>query len=624
MSILYCNGLEIEVAGSTLLDHITLRLEKGQKAGLVGANGAGKTTLIRAVMGEIAHENGDINWQGTVGYLPQTTASTAEHGTVFEQMLAERQDILDLRDNLRSLENKMAEQADEKTLERYSLFTEQYERAGGYALEARIRKILTGLGMDRHQTTEANHLSGGQKTRLALGKLLLRDPDVLILDEPTNHLDIEALEWLENYLGDYAGAVLVVSHDRYFLDRVVDSTFLIEDGFLKAYNGNYSEFELQRNIERISLTREAERINKKIADLEEYIRRHGAGIKAKQARGRESMLKKITPVNAPKDSKKLSISLQAKTRSGDRVLEIDDLAVKYGQKTIFEHVGLELRRGDKIALLGRNGVGKTTLLRAVTGQIPYDGTIRTGANVSVSYYSQEHENIGLREIVMDEIRYSSTLDDPEIRNVLARFGFRGEDVFKPVAGLSGGEKSRLALCKLFLNQGNLLLLDEPTNHLDMETREVLEEVLQDYNGTILTVSHDRYFLNRIVNKIALLTVNGLKVFEGDYTAYREMSEKSENEEMESVQATEDQTCKNEEAQKARDYREESKNTKRIEKKIKQIEEKIADTELLLQEIEDKLDAAASDYELTLSLHQSYEKVQAELDYLMEEWLVYQD
>lgn len=617
MSILFCNSLNIEVAGSILLENISLRLEQGQKAGLVGANGAGKTTLLRAILGEIPSEKGMFSYQGTIGYLPQEIIFSEDQGTVVEAMLSGRKDILDMRNQLSVLEIHMSKDAGDKTLEKYSVLTEAYERAGGYSLEAQVRRILAGLGLDQEQSKEIAYLSGGQKTRLALGKLLMQEPELLILDEPTNHLDIEALEWLENYLADYSGSVLVVSHDRYFLDKVADCILLIQNGNLKQYSGNYSEFELQRVIEEKTLHREKEQTDKKIAALEEYIRRHGAGIKAKQARGRETQLKKIIPVTGQQAPKSLKFNLETKARSGNIVLQLQDLAIKYNQKIIFENVSMELRRGDRIALLGRNGVGKTSLLKAITEKVPYSGTISIGANVTVGYYSQEHEDIGIRDNVIDEIRYSSSLDDPQIRNVLARFGFRGEDVFKPLGVLSGGEKSRLALCKLFLVQANLLLLDEPTNHLDMETRELLEEVLSDYNGTILTVSHDRYFLNRIVNKIALLNPKGLRISEGDYTIYREMMENEQSEQG-------NQEINSAETQRSKKFQEESRNDKRKEKKIKLLEEKIENTEVLLKETRISLESAGGDYEKILQLHTECEKVQCELDELMQEWIVLQE
>jgi len=366
------------------------------------------------------------------------------------------------------------------------------------------------------------------------------------------------------------------------------------------------------------MTREAGKMNEKILALEEYIRRHKAGIKAKQARGRETQLKKLTPIAAPQAGKSLNMSLQTSQRAGDRVLDITGLSVAYEKNTVFEDVSLELRRGHRIALLGRNGVGKTSLLKAITGEVPYQGDLRLGANVKIGYYSQEHEDIGLGNNVkdiMDELRYCSDLDDPQIRTVLARFGFRGDDVFKPIAVLSGGEKSRLALCKLFLVQGNLLLLDEPTNHLDMDTREVLEEALLNYNGTMITVSHDRYFINRMVNRIALLTPKGIRVIEGDYTAYRDTMEKEK----------EESNLKPDEGDKiAKSYRLESKNNKRREKKVKQLEESIENTKMLLQELESKLESLTGDYELTLKLHNEYQMLQNEHDDLMQEWLAMND
>lgn len=611
-----CNNLDIDVSGEKLLKNITFKLEPGEKAGLVGVNGSGKTTLLKAVIGEIPYGKGEIFCNASIGYLPQTPVKNVQQGSVFEIMLAEKKDILKLRTDLRYLEIKMSEQADERVFEQYSTLTEKYERSGGYALEAQIRKILSGLGLSEDYSKDLTVLSGGQKTRLALAKLLLRAPELLILDEPTNHLDIEALEWLEGYLGSYKGALIVVSHDRYFLDRIVNKILFIRDGKLKEYKGNFSEFELQRALEEKTAAREAEKINRKIASLEEYIRRYKAGIKAKQARGRERQLKKIQPVNVPSSKKPVSISFENSLRSGHKVLEINNLSVSFNWKKVFENVNLELRRGDKVALLGKNGVGKTTLLKAVLGRVPYEGQVSLGANVKIGYYSQEHEDVGLRGTVIDEIRYSSSLEDPQIRSILARFGFCGEDVFKPLSVLSGGEKSRIALCKLFLARGNLLLLDEPTNHLDVETREILEEALMDYDGTVLLVSHDRYFLDKVVNKVAFLTPKGLKIFEGDYTSYRDKIQK-ENEETAS-------SGSNKFVKLAKIYQEESKRIRRQERLIKQLEDEIMEKELKLKEIEAKMEEAANNYEAVLSLHEEYEKVRDELDKLMENWLEHVD
>lgn len=614
MSMLVCKNADIEVAGEILLQDISFRLEKGDKAGMIGPNGAGKTTLLRAVLGEHPYDRGEITCTFSVGYLPQQVQADEAEGTVFEAMLEQRTDLLELREKLRSLELAMAGEAEEKTIEQYGSLTERYEHSGGYVLEANIRRILSGLGLEEEQSKPVHLLSGGQKTRLALGKLLLQEPQLLVLDEPTNHLDLEALEWLENYLAGYKGALLVVSHDRYFLDRIAGKIFLVKNKCLKSYRGNYTEYELQRVLEEKTQAREAERINKKIDGLEEYIRRYRAGIKARQARGRQKQLEGLNRIETARKDRSLKLKFGKQVRSGNLVLQVNDLSIKYGIKPVFEGVSLKVRRGDRIALLGKNGVGKTSLLKALTGAVSYEGVIKTGTNVTIGFFSQEHEDFGTENTVLEEIRYSSTLNDPQARSVLARFGFRGEDVFKPLAVLSGGEKSRLALCKLFLTGGNFLLLDEPTNHLDMETRAILEDALIEYEGTVLAVSHDRYFLDKIVNSIAVLTSQGLQMFPGDYTDYREYMEKESEKEKTDVSST----------QPARVYREESRSSRRRERRLQLLEEKIKETEVLLKDIEQELHSSSGDYQEALRLHQEYERVNQELDELMAEWLSMND
>lgn len=608
MSILYCRNCGVDVSGEPLFRQVTFGVEKGEKVGLVGPNGAGKTTLLKACLGEHRLESGQVHLTGTVGYLSQNPL-IEEQGTVWERMLDERADLIEMRNQLRNLEEKMAVSSDDRVFEQYSLLTESFERLGGYALEAQIRKILSGLGLADQVNTRVDQLSGGQKTRLALSKLLLRSPDFLVLDEPTNHLDMEALDWLEGFLKGYPGAILVVSHDRYFLDHVVRKILHLENGTLNAYPGNYSEYELQRAVEEVTLQREAERVNKKIARLEEYIRRNKAGVNSKQARGREIQLNKIKPVQIQKTQKDLHISLTTGHRSGDRTLMIEEVSIEFPERKLFHDVHLELRRGDRVALLGKNGIGKTSFLKAITGKAPFSGEIRLGANVKLGYYSQEHEELSGRGNIMDEIREVSDMKDPEIRSLLARFGFSGEEVFKPVNVLSGGEKSRLALAKLFLMRGNLLLLDEPTNHLDSRMREVLEEALQDYDGTLLVVSHDRYFLDRVVNKIARLTPDGLEVFEGDYSTYKsQIQEEDPSEEMTQVQ--------NKPIQKGQKDRE----AQRRQKKAQQLEKQIADLEEELEVLKGKLTEAEADYQRALELHNEYEKVQEQIEVATMEWL----
>ena len=609
MSVLFCRDCGVDISGEPLFRRISFALENGEKAALVGPNGAGKTTLIRACLGDVRLESGEVKILGSYGYLPQTPIVEGE-GSVFECVLQERADLLLMQEQLRELEETMALTPSERVMEQYAALTELFERQGGYALEALVRRILAGLGLETETNSLVASLSGGQKTRLALCKLLLRSPELLILDEPTNHLDIAALEWLEGYLRDYPGALLIVSHDRYFLDRTVSKVFCLENGGLKGYTGNYSEYELLRVLENLTIGREAERLANKIAKLEEYVRRNKAGVNSKQARGRESQLQKLKPIQVSKVDLGLAMSLGSGGRSGDRVLLIEDLSITYGARTLFQKVQLDLRRGDRVAILGKNGIGKTSILKAIIHQTHFKGSIRLGANVKVAYYSQEHENLGSSGTVMDEIRDVSRLKDPEIRSLLARYGFRKDDVFKLVSVLSGGEKSRLALCKLFLEQGNLLLLDEPTNHLDAETRGVLEEALQEYEGTVLVVSHDRYFLDKIVSKIAELTPQGLLLYEGDYTGFKEYKQQEEM-----AVAPSERNLK-----PSYQDQQETRNVAREKKRLKQLELEIEELELLLLTLEGDLALADTNYELAMQLHEECEKVMKRRDSVLEEWI----
>jgi len=609
MSVLFCRDCGVDISGEPLFRQVSFAIENGEKAALVGPNGAGKTTLIRACLGDVRLESGEVQILGSYGYLPQTPI-VEDDGNVFQCVIQERADLLQMQEQLRELEAKMAHNPSEKVMEQYAALTESFEGQGGYALEALVRRILAGLGLEAEMNSLVTTLSGGQKTRLALCKLLLRSPELLILDEPTNHLDIGALEWLEGYLRDYPGAVLIVSHDRYFLDRTVSRVFCLENGGLKGYTGNYSEYELLRILENKTIGREAERQAHKIAKLEEYVRRNKAGVNSKQARGRENQLQKLKPIQVKKVDHGLSITLQSGGRSGDRVLLIANLSITFGTRTLFQNVQLDLRRGDRVALLGKNGVGKTSILKSILHQAPFAGNIRLGANVRIAYYSQEHENLGISGTVMDEIRDVSRLKDPEIRSLLARYGFKNDDVFKLVSVLSGGEKSRLALCKLFLEQGNLLLLDEPTNHLDAETRGVLEEALQDYDGTVLVVSHDRYFLDKVVCKIAELTTQGLSLYEGDYTGFKEYKQQEES----NVAPAE--RC----AKPSYQDQQETRNLAREKKRMKQLELEIEELELALQILESELALADTNYELAMKLHEECQSVKKHRDHVLEEWI----
>ena len=609
MSVLFCRDCGVDISGEPLFRRISFALEQGEKAALVGPNGAGKTTLIRACLGDVRLESGEVQILGSYGYLPQTPI-VEDVGNVFQCVIQERSDLLQMQEQLRELEKMMALNPSEKVMEQYAALTELFEGQGGYALEALVRRILAGLGLEAEINSLVTTLSGGQKTRLALCKLLLRSPDLLILDEPTNHLDIAALEWLEGYLRDYPGALLIVSHDRYFLDRTVSRVFCLENGGLKGYTGNYSEYELLKILENKTIGREAERLAYRIAKLEEYVRRNKAGVNSKQARGRENQLQKLKPIQVTKVDHGLSITLQSGGRSGDRVLLIENLSIIYGERSLFQNVQLDLRRGDRVALLGKNGIGKTSILKAILSLVSFTGTIRLGANVKVAYYSQEHENLGSSGTVMDEIRDFSKFKDPEIRSLLARFGFRNDDVFKLVSVLSGGEKSRLALCKLFLEKGNLLLLDEPTNHLDAETRGVLEEALQDYDGTVLVISHDRYFLDKVVYKIAELTTQGLSLYEGDYTGFKEYKQQED-----AIVAPIERGGK-----PSYQDQQETRNLAREKKRMNQLELEIEQLETELLGLESQLALAGTNYELAMTLHEEAEAVKKRRDSVLEEWI----
>ena len=609
MSVLFCRDCGVDITGEPLFRRVSFALEQGEKAALVGPNGAGKTTLIRACLGDVRLESGETKILGSYGYLPQTPIIEDE-GNVFQCVLQERADLLQMQQQLRQLEEKMALTPSEKVMEQYAALTESFESQGGYALEALVRRILAGLGLEAEMNSLVTTLSGGQKTRLALCKLLLRSPELLILDEPTNHLDIEALEWLEMYLRDYPGALLIVSHDRYFLDRTVSRVFCLENGGLKGYTGNYSEYELLKILENKTIGREADRLANKIAKLEEYVRRNKAGVNSKQARGRENQLQKLKPIQVLKVDHGLAVSFDSGARSGDRVLLLEELSISYGSRTLFKKVHLDLRRGDRVALLGKNGVGKTSILKAILQQSLFSGTIRLGANVKIAYYSQEHENLGSSGTVMDEILGVSKLKDPEIRSLLARYGFRNEDVFKLVSVLSGGEKSRLALCKLFLERGNLLLLDEPTNHLDAETRGVLEEALLDYDGTVLVVSHDRYFLDKIVSKIAELTTEGLFVYEGDYTGFKEYKQQ-EDANVAPLERI---------AKSSYQDQQETRNLAREKKRMEQLELEIEELELEVKTTESELALAGTNYELAMKLNEKSELLKKRRDKVLEEWI----
>ncbi|HZW82513.1 MAG TPA: ABC-F family ATP-binding cassette domain-containing protein [Candidatus Deferrimicrobium sp.] len=503
-------------------------IEPGEKLGLVGPNGAGKTTLFRCITGEEQPDSGEIIIADKInlGYLEQMP-DYPEGTTLMDVVMEVFADLLNLREQLRELEYRMGETHEDKlerVMESYAKLTEEYERSGGFSCEAMARRVTSGLGFsEKDLKRTVAEFSGGEKTRASLARLLTREPDLLLLDEPTNHLDLEAVEWLESYLKGYKGSVLLISHDRYFLDEVTNKTLELSFGHLAQYPGNYSTFQRLKEEQETALARAYEKQQKEIKATEEYISKYRAGIKSKQARGRQSQLNRLERLQGPKSGPTLNLSSDGQVASsGNMVTEGLNLSVSYGEKTLFKGIDLQINRGEKVALVGANGVGKSTLLKLLIGLKHTDqGSIRLGSRVKIGYYDQEHADLNPENRVIDELMYHFALPDYEARDYLGAVLFRGDDVFKRVGDLSGGEKGRLSFLKLILSKPNFLVLDEPTNHLDIASKQVIEDYLQDFSGTILMVSHDRYFMDRIVNRVVELNQGRLNNFAGDYSYYKE-------------------------------------------------------------------------------------------------------
>lgn len=530
---------------------ISFQIEEQDRIGLVGPNGAGKSTLLNILAGREEPEEGSIAVARNtrVGYLTQAVDFHPQN-TLREEMLTVFSELRAWEHELQVLAHKMASsstQSDsalhEQLLRRYDELQNRYEHAGGYTYENRVDQVLDGLGFTREQQTSlAMQLSGGQQTRASLGKLLLQEPDLLLLDEPTNHLDLLTLEWLETYLSTWKGAMVIVAHDRYFLDKVVSRTIEMAFGRIEEYPGNYSKY-LQLREERMERRqREYEAQQAHIAHTEEFIRRYKAGQRSKEARGRQKLLDRLERIERPQDFPEMHFEFNSITDSGLIVISTQKLVVGYGggirreareahevreagksldPKILVQCAELELLRGDRVGLIGPNGAGKTTLLRTLIGELPpISGQVQIGNSVRIGYYSQTHDGLNMERTILDEIRQVTTLSEEGARGFLGRFLFSNDDVFKPIGALSGGERSRVALAKLTLQGSNLMVLDEPTNHLDLQSRQFLEEVLREFEGTLLFVSHDRYFIDSLANKVWAIE-NGVAIpYLGNYTEYR--------------------------------------------------------------------------------------------------------
>ena len=530
MIILTIQNLRKSFGGNAVLKDVNLTLQDHQRMGLVGVNGCGKTTLLNILAGREREDGGSIAMAKgmRVGYMEQQYRAQGDT-TVFEELKRVYEPVFAMEARLRAMEREMAS-ASELELKRmgdlYAHLSDEFEKADGYGWKSSIQGVLSGLGFQKEQYDQpARLLSGGELTRLSLAKLLLQKPDLLLLDEPTNHLDLDALNWLETYLSDYRGTLLVVSHDRYFLDHVCTHISELLLGALEQYEGNYTAYMSQR-AERFEIRMRAwEQQQKRIAREEAIIARYKSFNREKSIRAaesREKRLEKIERLDRPQDERQIRFRFEAKRRTGDDVMAIRDYSKSFGERTLFANVNLTLRAGDRVALLGPNGIGKSTLLKCLVGEeSPDAGYVRWGANVDLGYYDQKQEGLHAQKTVLDEVWDTfPRMEQSDVRGALGLFLFTGEDVFMPIHTLSGGEKGRVALTKLMLRKDNFLLLDEPTNHLDMDSREVLEDALENFEGTILAVSHDRYFINRFATRVAVLGPDGIREYLGNFDDYQ--------------------------------------------------------------------------------------------------------
>lgn len=520
--MLKVNGLNKSFGIDELFHDVNFSVASGDKVGFVGANGAGKTTLMRILLGKEEADGGLVQFDSadSIGYVEQQ-ADFGE-GTLYDEFKRAFDDVLNLADRKRSLEKKIAQDTSEEVMQEYSKVVEQFERLEGYDYESRINRIAFGLGFTENDFEKnVQHFSGGQKTRICLAKALLREPDFLFLDEPTNHLDIKMIEWLEAFLKNYRGGVLIISHDRYFLDKVATKIIELDNKTVTSYEGNYTYFIKVKTQRRAALKSAYEKQQEHIKKTEEYIRKYKAGIKSKQARGRQSQLNRLERIVLPPESAAFNyFAFNAPPECAQRVAELEDVAAFYDKNEIFSHLSLLIRKGDGVALVGPNGAGKTTLLKVLLGELPTPtGRVKIGSRVKIGYFSQQHEGLNMGNTILDEIMYTYGIDEEQARHYLGAFLFYGDDVLRIIGDLSGGEQSRVAFLKLMLTGANFLVLDEPTNHLDIPAREAVEEALMAYPGTFLAVSHDRYFLDKVANCTLELADGKLTEYAGNYSYY---------------------------------------------------------------------------------------------------------
>lgn len=612
-----------------VLRAVNFQINPGEHVGLVGRNGAGKTTILRLITDVETPDKGEIErLRGLrAGVLAQHVDFRGAT-TVLDAALGVFDRLRGLESRMRELEHQMTEAEGEqleRVMEEYSEAQQSFEHEGGFTYQARAEAVLLGLGFEREEFGKiAENLSGGEKNRLGLARLLLQEPDILLLDEPTNHLDVEAVEWLEEFLAAYRSAYIIISHDRFFLDHTVERILDLEFGRVDSYRGNYSAYQVEK-AERIEQQQRAyEQQQEMIAKTEDFIRRNLAGQKTKQAKSRRIMLQKLDRLESTSNLETASFKLKPTTRTGDQVLILEDLAIGFPTRTLASHLNLTLRRGERLGVIGGNGTGKTTLLRTILGeQMPLAGEMRWGTGVSPGYYDQRLTLVDDRHSVIDELRTvaASTTTDGELRGFLGRFLFTGDDVFKSVATLSGGEKGRLALAKLIYSQVNVLILDEPTNHLDIASCEALEDALNEYGGTIITVSHDRYFLDRIASQILYFGDDGAEYFDGGYTEFYDAHHRARAERAAAAAEMERQERATKAAPRPEPPRSGGSRRQVKGPRPEEIESEIHAAESELQELATALasDEVSRDRERLISVSQQYQETEERIRDLYARW-----
>lgn len=628
--ILSCNNISKSFGTDVIIKSCSFNIEDHEKAAIVGINGAGKSTLLKIITGIEPADTGLVTLakDKTLGYLSQQQNLNSDN-TIYDELLSVKQYILDMEAQLRSIENQM-KSADDTALEtlmkKYSDLNHEFELNNGYAYKSEITGVLKGLGFAEEDfTLNVNTLSGGQKTRVALGRLLLSKPDIILLDEPTNHLDMESISWLENYLLNYSGAVLIVAHDRYFLDKIVSKIIELDNGNATVFSGNYTDYASKKAILRNMQLKEYLNQQREIKHQEEVItklKQFNREKSIKRAESREKMLNKMGFVDKPEIlNDKMDIKLEPNVISGNDVLTVDNLTKGFDGTVLFDNISFQIKRGERVALIGSNGTGKTTILKLINGIIPADsGSIYLGAKVNIGYYDQEHHVLDPDKTIFDEIRDAyPDLNNTQIRNTLAAFLFTNEDVFKYIKDLSGGERGRVSLAKLMLSNANFLILDEPTNHLDITSKEILENALNSYTGTVLFVSHDRYFINSTATRIIELANKTVVNYIGNYDYYLEKKDIlgakpiTNNTSKSSSSAISKLNWQEEKVKQAQQ--------KKIKNEIKRTEERMALIEAEIEELDNMYadPAISSDTAKLMEIHTRKEALSKELDELYDKW-----